>query len=135
MGKYSSYNRRTPLDERPWTIHPIWRGIGCVLMLLIPIMAYAGAILLVQANTRQGWIPMPSELTRTITLPWIGEVEHLFANMIVALLLALIGFALLSFFYSIFYRLMNPDPLGPLDAKPVRSRPPAHPQGTRNQRR
>jgi len=135
MAKYSSYNRRTSLDERPWTIHPIWRGIGCIFMLLIPIMAYAGSILLIQENSKQGWIPLPAELMRTITLPWIGKVDHLIANLIVALLLSLVGFAILSFFYSIFYRLMNPDPLGPLDAKPIRSRPPARSQGTRGRRK
>jgi amino acid permease len=134
MAKYSSYNRRTPLDERPWTIHPIWRGIGCLLMLLIPIMAYAGAILLVQANAEQGWVPMPAELIQTVTLPYFGKVEHLAANLIVAVLLSFVGFALLSFIYSIFYRLINPDPLGPLDAKPVRSRPPAGPRVTRGRR-
>ena len=135
MAKYSSYNRRTSLDERPWTIHPIWRGIGCIFMLLIPIMAYAGSILLIQENREQGWIHLPAELMRTITLPWIGKVDHLIANLIAALLLSLVGFAILSFFYSIFYRLMNPDPLGPLDAKPIRSRPPVRSQGTRGQRK
>lgn len=134
MAKYSSYNRRTPLDERPWTVHPIWRGIGCVLMLLIPIMAYAGAILLVQANLQQGWVPLPASLLRSITIPYLGDVEHLGANLAVAVLLSFIGFALLSFFYSIFYRIMNPDPLGPLDAKPVRNRPPARPRSTRGRR-
>ena len=134
MAKYSSYNRRTPLDERPWTVHPIWRGIGCVLMLLIPIMAYAGAILLVQANLQQGWVPLPASLLRSITIPYLGDVEHLGANLAVAVLLSFIGFALLSFFYSIFYHIMNPDPLGPLDAKPVRNRPPARPRSTRGRR-
>lgn len=134
MAKYSSYNRRTPLDERPWTIHPIWRGIGCVLMLLIPIMAYAGAILLVQANIQQGWVPLPASLLRAVSIPYIGSVDHLLANLVVAVLLSFIGFALLSFFYSIFYRIMNPDPLGPLDAKPVRNRPPARPRSTRGRR-
>jgi len=134
MAKYSSYNRRTPLDERPWTIHPIWRGIGCVLMLLIPIMAYAGAILLVEANIEQGWIPLPVELLRPVSLPYLGQVQHLGANLAVTVLLSFIGFALLSFLYSILFRVVNPDPLGPLDAKPVRSRPPARPRATRGRR-
>ena len=134
MAKYSSSNRRTSLDERPWTIHPIWRGIGCVLMILIPIMAYAGAILLVRANSQQKWVPMPTELMRSVTLPYLGNIEHLLANLVVAVLLSFIGFAILSFLYSIFYRLVNPDPLGPLDAKPIRSRPPKKPQATRGRR-
>lgn len=134
MAKYSSYNRRTPLDERPWTIHPIWRGIGCVLMLLIPIMAYAGAILLVQANLKAGWVPLPAQFTRTVNFPYIGNIEHLLANLIVAVLLSFIGFALMSFLYSILFRIMNPDPDGPMDAKPVRSRPPARKGVTRGRR-
>ena len=128
MAKYSSYNRRTPLDQRPWTIHPIWRGIGCILMLLIPIMAYAGAILLIQANIENHWVPMPADMMQSITLPYIGAVQHLVATLITTILLSVIGFALLSFFYAIFFRLVNPDPLGPMDAKPIRSRPPRRPQ-------
>jgi hypothetical protein len=103
-------------------------------MLLIPIMAYAGAILLVEANIEQGWIPLPVELLRPVSLPYLGQVPHLGANLAATVLLSFIGFALLSFLYSILFRVVNPDPLGPLDAKPVRSRPPARPRATRGRR-
>lgn len=123
MSKYDKFNARSRAPERPWKIHPIWRGIGCLMMFLIPLMSYAGAVLLVQANAANGWLPTPRDLARTITLPGIGGVPFLFANLLVTALLMLIGFGVLTIFYSIIYRMMGPPRYGPLDAPPEQYRP------------
>ena len=33
---FSSQKYRKERQERPWVIHPVWRGIGCALILLNP---------------------------------------------------------------------------------------------------
>ncbi len=119
MGKYS-YNRRATIPPRPWTIHPIWRGIGCLMMILIPIMSYAGATLIVQANIKQRWVPMPVELARTINVPFIGDVRYLLAILAVAVFLMLVGFGILTAVYSLVYRVLGPPQYGPLDSPPLR---------------
>ncbi len=123
MSKYDKFNQGSRMQERPWKIHPIWRGIGCLMMILIPIMAYAGAVILVQANLEQGWLPMPRELIQTVTLPLMGEVEQFYVVVIVTALLMIIGFGVVTILYSLIYSAVGPPRLGPLDAPPVRNSP------------
>ncbi len=122
MAKYGAYGRRPPLPPRPWDIHPVWYGIGCFLTIVIPIMAYASAVLLIQENFQQGWLPIPKELTRTVILPWVGSIPYLFANLILSLLLTIFGFVLLTVVYSLIYQFIGPPRLGPLDSPPIRGR-------------
>lgn len=90
------------------------------MMILIPIMSYAGAVLLVQANREQGWLPIPADLGRTIYLPLVGPVQALLGTLIVAFILALAGFGIIMVFYSMLYSLTGPPKYGPLDAPPMR---------------
>ena len=120
MAKYGKMGRQAPPKSRPWDIHPIWQGIGCLLMIMIPVMAYAGAVLLVQANVSQGWVPISAELSRPVNIPNVGSFEYLFANLLVAAILAMLGFGLLVAIYSLVYRAVGPSRLGPLDADPIR---------------
>lgn len=123
MSKYDKFNQGSRMQERPWKIHPIWRGIGCLMMILIPIMSYAGAVVLVQANLEQGWLPMPRELIQTVTIPFLGDVNQFFAVVIVTVLLMIIGFGVVTILYSLIYSAVGPPRLGPLDAPPVRNSP------------
>jgi hypothetical protein len=120
MGKYDSYNPQSYKAQRQEGVHPIWRGIGCVMMILIPIMAFAGAVLLVQANLEQRWLPTPYQLAQPVFLPYFGQVNYLYAYLVVAVILALIGFALLSLVYAIAYSVIGPSQYGPVDSPPIR---------------
>jgi hypothetical protein len=120
MSKYDKFSPRSRIEKRPWDIHPVWQGIGCVMMILIPIMAYAGAVLLVQENITQKWVPMPPEMLRTVQIPNLTSVDHLYGNLLVAALLAFLGFGLLFAIYSMVYSIVGPPRYGPLDAPPMR---------------
>jgi hypothetical protein len=123
MGKYRMYERETRI-KRPWDVHPVWRGIGCLMMLLIPVIAYAGADLLVDANSQARWIPVSRDLMKTVSVPVLGlQVQNLYANLLLAAVLSLIGFGLLTAFFSVFSSLISPPRLGPFDAPPERRRP------------
>lgn len=123
MSKYMKYNDRSRMAERPWKIHPIWRGIGCLLMLMIPVMAYAGAVVLVRENSQNKWLPMPAELMQTVNIPYLGDIKAFFAVLIVTVLLMIIGFGVVTILYSLIYSAFGPPRLGPLDAPPVRTSP------------
>lgn len=123
MSKYTKFSDQSRMQDKPWEIHPIWRGIGCLMMVIIPIMAYAGAVVLVRLNQENGWVPVPRELAQTITLPMIGSIPNLFAVLIVTVLLMLVGFGLLTILYSFVYNIVGPPRYGPLDAPPPRRRP------------
>lgn len=124
MAKYDKYSARSRMSERPWKIHPIWQGIGCLMIIIIPIMSYAGAVILVQANAEQGWLPMPRDLTQTVKIPLLGDFKQFYAIAMVMVLLMIIGFGLITLVYAMIYSAVGPPRLGPLDAPPVRRTPP-----------
>ena len=116
MGKFTKFSTVVEPKKRPWKIHPIWRGIGCVIIILIPIISYAGSVLLVDANLKNRWLPIPRE--------FIGPagMEMLYIQIGVTILLILSGYIFIVFLYSILYRSLGPPQKGPLDAPPVRRR-------------
>lgn len=123
MGKYGKLSRQVPPPQRPWTIHPIWRGIGCLIVLIGPFVAFAAAHVLLEMNLERGWYPVPPEFAAPLTLPELGYViNHFYGNLLVAAVLLLIGFAVIMIVYSIFYSILGPPRYGPLDAPPIRDR-------------
>ena len=109
---YQPKSRRSILPP----VHPVWRGIGCFLLILLPIIAFAGAKILVKANTRQRWVQIPAELGESFVVPVIGRV--FFADIAVAVILIVIGFAVITVAYSIIYRIIGIPRYGPLDSPP-----------------
>ncbi len=118
MGRYDRYSPRAVEEKKG--LHPIWRGIGCVMIIVMPVMAYAGAVELVKANYENGWVRMPSELSGRVTLPYIGTIQDLYAYLAVGVILLVIGFGVLTILYSIVYSLFGPPKYGPTDAPPPR---------------
>lgn len=101
MGRYQQYERRVKdVGETP---HPVWRGLGFILIAVIAIMSYAGANLLVEANKTKGWVYVPPEIRGG--LPWAPD---LFAELIVAFFLMFVGFGILTIVYSLIYKISRP---------------------------
>jgi hypothetical protein len=121
MGKYNKFERRVEIPRNlPYRIHPIWRGIGCLMLVIIPIMAYAGAVLLLEANTANGWLYIPPELNVPPVIPYINYMLPVTgATLVAAILLALAGFGVLMMIYALMYSVVGP-PKNPLDAPPER---------------
>jgi hypothetical protein len=104
MGRFQQYERQ--IKDNKGGSHPIWRGLGFLLMGLIAVMSYAGANLLVEANKTRGWIAVPAGLRGGVS--WAPD---LFAELVVAIFLAFIGFGILTIVYSIIYRVSRPKDL------------------------
>jgi hypothetical protein len=118
------FQGRVQVKERQYAIHPIWRGIGCLMFIIIPIMAYAGAVILVEMNIQTRWVPLAKELFAPVRIPFIGyTIPHLYANLIVATLLSILGFGVMMVIYALLYRSIGVSTMGPLDAAPIRRSP------------
>jgi hypothetical protein len=115
MGKYQSYMRQ-PERKKEAPIHPVWRGIGFILMIMIPIMSYAGTLVLLDANRQQGWISIPPNLLAP------GPEPLLYVKIIVTVFLMILLFGIFSLLTFIIYRIFAPPRYGPFDAPPVRYR-------------
>ncbi|RPI29735.1 MAG: hypothetical protein EHM70_15445 [Chloroflexota bacterium] len=134
MAKYSKYGYKQ-VKERRWEVHPIWRGIGCVFIALIPIMSYTGAVMMVRANLTRHWVPIPAEYYGGINLaqiyaylpvvrsvlPKLGMIYY--ADLLLMGVLLIIGFGALSVLYSLLYRVMGAEVHSPVDAPPIRKSP------------
>jgi hypothetical protein len=127
MGKYMKY-RYQQVRERRWKVHPIWRGIGVAFLVMVPLMSFAGAILLVRQNFKQGWIPVPAELLKFIDTPQLvalsqelGRIYYL--DIAVTLALMVLGFGIISIIYSMLYGIFGPSRYGPVDSPPIRRSP------------
>lgn len=129
MGKYQKYDKRKR-DERPWKIHPVWRGIGCFMILLLPLMSYAAAVAIVQA----GLIDLPKELDQSYVLPKIITIPYLnssftspiqgqitYSVIFYFFVFLLLSIGLLSVVYGYMYRIMGPPRYTALDSPPVKS--------------
>jgi hypothetical protein len=101
MGRYQQYQR--DIEDKTEGVHPIWRGIGFLLMGLITIMSYAGANLLVEANKTRNWIAVPYGIRGGVS--WAPD---LYAELIVTFFLIMIGFGIMTIVYSLIYKVTRP---------------------------
>jgi hypothetical protein len=129
MGKYLKYQK--PPFKRIYRMHPVWRGIGCLMIIIVPLIAYAGAVLLVKYGVEHGW-PFPPEFVGYIRFPdwvWnapilpllaapIANYPHLWAVLAVFLILLVLLSGILSTLYALLYRFTGPSRYNPLDAPP-----------------
>lgn len=131
MAKYTKYQR--PPFKKQRGSHPVWRGIGCLLMVVVPLMSYAGAVMLVNYGVGHGW-PFPPEFVGYLRFPawvWSAPVLPLLAGPIAAfpnlgavllvffiLLLLLSG--IFSTLYAFLYRIWGPPKYTSIDAPPPR---------------
>jgi hypothetical protein len=130
MGKYGSFKQEA--FKRPYEVHPVWRGIGCILMVLIPLVSIVGAIVLIDEGTKKGW-PFPIELMGYPRLPAlaykipvisdianpISSVNNLLAIIVFSVVFMILGFGIISLVYSFAYKAMGPSRYTPLDAPEV----------------
>jgi hypothetical protein len=116
MGKYQTrITKKEEPSRNSRQIHPIWRGVGFVFMVLIPIMSYAIARLFLDENMAKGWVTFPQNFyLRGTPLP-----EDIFILIIIVVVLMIILYALLTFFSLIVFRLFAPPRYGPLDVPPI----------------
>ncbi len=134
MGKFSKYSRQLPPRSRE--AHPIWRGIGCILILIVPLLSFAMASLLVNYGLGRGW-PIPPELLGYIKFPdWVWKIPILasiagpvasYNNLkavsafFFVVLVLLTG--LYSTVYAFVYRGLGPPRYSTIDAPPSGHRP------------
>jgi hypothetical protein len=134
MSKYTKY--QFPSDDEPvLDVHPVWRGIGCLLLVVLPILSYVLAMEAVRANMRYRWLPVPVEVSGFIDfspvyyaipavrpfLLALGRIYYL--DLIMAFVFSIIAFGLVTIAYSAVYRLSGQQRYGPTDAPQIKKSP------------
>jgi hypothetical protein len=130
MGKYksSAVKKERFQSDGP---HVVWRGIGCITMLIIPAISIAAGIETVKYALTNGWA-VPYELLGFISLPeifkkstglWtifgpLTRINHLYAYVVASILYMIAIGGVISVIYAIAYRIIGPSRYGPLDIPP-----------------
>jgi hypothetical protein len=131
MSKYASNKPPTPKVNRE--VHPVMRGIGCIMVVIVPILSYLAATVIVPVFP----VPLLPGMTRAIDVPpWLYntltgfqplfnyvESQPLFVSFLVfAVVLTILIFATMSIVFGFIYKAFGPSPYGPTDAPPVRKK-------------
>jgi hypothetical protein len=85
----------------PWRVHPIWRGIGLLLMVIIPFISLGITDMLLPLLDQ----PLPDYLAQAVTIPGIGDVETFYARAVLTSILSIALFFIISILFSIVYSL------------------------------
>ena len=132
MGKYTTHSRQAP-KPRSYGVHPVMRGIGCIMMIVVPILAYGLALYLVDYGIRHGW-PIPPNWLQPITIhPLLFRLrglepvwnfllvqDNLIAIVVFTIAIIVVIGGLMTIIFGYIYSLFGPPRYGPQDAPPIR---------------
>jgi hypothetical protein len=134
MGKYTSYKVKEPAMKRG-ELHPVMRGIGCILFAIVPPLAYGISVLLVNYGIGHRWPIPPSWLGTPSIHPLLLRLQglrgfydfiynqtNLTANLIFTVALCVFIFGVMSMLYGFMFSLMGPPQYGPMDEPPIRKK-------------
>jgi len=131
MGKYSTKVSRSSAPKRN-TVNPYMRGIGCLLMLVVPFFSYVAGDLL--ASQGFGYQIIPAEWYGYITVPpalanfaglnivfgLLAKIEHFPATLAIAVVVLILVGGIISVIFGWMYSLFAPSQYGPMDVPPPR---------------
>jgi hypothetical protein len=133
----SKYKFSNPNDAAPQRgeVHPIMRGISCIMIVLVPILSYIASSLLIGRGFGKqvippkwyGTIEFPPILTG-LTGPlggvfrYLSSINHLPANLVLTVVMVVVVGGLISVVYGYIYEVFGPPKYGPTDEPPIRKK-------------
>jgi hypothetical protein len=128
MSKYQSFQKHKELPARR-DVHPVWRGIGCLIMVILPVISWATAQLLLEFGKSQKWAFL-YELSDYVRFPewaystpyililanYISSIPYLKALLMFSVLVLILLSGIFAFLNAILYRVVGPPRYTELDA-------------------
>jgi hypothetical protein len=104
MGRRSSWQFQQHERERreAQRMNPVWRGVGCLLVVVIGVLGYFFANWFLVQNSINRWIFLPNAVINP-NIPLVGDLFSggNLVRIVVALAFLLFSFAFVNFFYAI----------------------------------
>lgn len=131
MGKYTSRVKKPAAPKRN-QVNPFMRGIGCLLMMIVPVFSYAAGDLLAEQGfgyqilpaSWYGFIPVPQWAVNlsglNLVFGYLASIRHLPATLAIAVVVLIVVGGLISVIFGWIYSLFAPPRYGPTDVPPVR---------------
>jgi hypothetical protein len=127
MAKYAKYQRKS---EKKSGMNPLWRGIGCILIVVVPVISYALMVILTPMIKATGLVPY--ELLGQVKFPewvfkmpilsdfafFIGGINDLGLKLIAFFVILLLLTAIFSLLYTMLSQLVGPPRYSDKDAPP-----------------
>jgi hypothetical protein len=103
-------------------IHPIWRGVGFVMMIIIPIISYAATEVLIKQNMISNWFPWPYDLfAKPGEFLYNGDYL-LYLKIILTVAFSLLIYAIFTLVTFVLSSAFGRTRLGPYDAPPINAK-------------
>ena len=114
--RYAQHERQREIKRR---MNPVWRGVGCVLLVALAVSGFLGAGWFLRENAARNLVYLPLELTRVPYLTFLPD--GILLQVFIALVFMLFGYGVLAFVYALAF----PYKPSEVDAPPLkRSGPP-----------
>jgi hypothetical protein len=128
--KYSTTQRESSLTKSKQP-HEIWRGLGCLMILIIPVISIAAGYETISFALKSEW-SIPYQLLGTLPMPDIAyklsglriilepvtKIPNFYANAIASILYMVTISGMISVIYAATYNMVGPSRYGPTDAPP-----------------
>lgn len=132
--KYSKYSPPEKPKIKSGQL-PAWRGIGCLMMIIVPLLSYFGALELLKYGFSKGWL-IPIGLLGYVQFPaWVWKVNLLagivrpiasypnfYAVALLTIILLIVLSGIFSYLYSLMYRVIGPSRHTALDSPDMKGR-------------
>jgi hypothetical protein len=132
MEKYAKYHRKARVKRE---LNPVWRGIGCILIIVVPLLTFGMMLISVPSVLATGKIPyqllgrvhfpdwvFKLRITATIA-SFINSFDNLWVYIITFFVILLILTSVASLLYSLIYKLVGPARYTEMDAPPAKYKP------------
>jgi hypothetical protein len=129
MGRYRDTVKE--VEHKAKGPHPIWRGIGCGLIILVPVLSFALASLSMPFFIERGLIPQQLLFTPQVPdwlvlyAPNLAPIVRflfgrfaIYATLMLTFVFIIILGGIFSVLYAFMYRTVAPARYGPMDAPP-----------------
>ena len=128
MAKYN-YFEKAKESQNKQEIHPVWRGIGCMITLLTPIISWAASLVLLEFGQSQKW-PFLNQLGGNIRFSdifyqipivlvaanFLSSIPYLKALILFFVLFMMLFSSVFAFLNAVLYRTIGPPRYSDLDA-------------------
>jgi hypothetical protein len=103
--------------EKRKELNPIWRGVGCMLMVVLSVGGYFIADWFLYQNDLNNWFSLPEMLIDIPFLPWLPS--GILLKLAVAIVFLIISYGLINVVYAILFPIRP----GEYDSPPLSPRP------------
>lgn len=111
MSRDTRYTFREQKNPSKKPIHPVWRGIGCALLIIIPVISYVAADYFVTNSALFKWVIIPQDM---IVNQYVADPLILVRLLYMAIFVFAL-YLILTVITFVVNRYLGPSRYGPFD--------------------